>query len=247
MFLTTRALVLREVKYKEADKILTLLTEQEGKLTVSARGVMRKGSKIAAGCQLLSFSDMTLFENRGRWTVNEAQTAEQFLGLRQDISLLALGNYFAELLEVLSDQDCPDPEVLRLGLNALFALSRGLYPPGQIKAVFELKLMCLTGYEPAVEYCCACGESQPQLPVFSLREGVLYCGDCGKAAGGERVPLCPHSLEALRYIIAQDSRRAFSFSLEQEPMERLSRLCEGYVTAQLERSFPALDYWKSVK
>jgi len=48
MFKTTRALVLRETKYKEADKILTILTEDEGKLTVSARGVMRRGSKIAA-------------------------------------------------------------------------------------------------------------------------------------------------------------------------------------------------------
>ena len=55
MHKTTRALVLREVKYKEADKILTVLTEDEGKLTVSARGVMRRGSKLAAACQLLRF------------------------------------------------------------------------------------------------------------------------------------------------------------------------------------------------
>ena len=114
MFKTTKALVLREVKYKEADKILTVLTQDEGKLTVSARGVMRRGSKLAAACQLLTFSEMTLFETRGKWYLDEAQTVEQFLGLREDIALLALGTYFAELLEAVSDEDSPNPEVLRV-------------------------------------------------------------------------------------------------------------------------------------
>ena len=54
MFLTTKALVLREVKYKEADKILTVLTEREGKLTVKARGALRKGCKYGAAAQALS-------------------------------------------------------------------------------------------------------------------------------------------------------------------------------------------------
>ena len=67
MFLTTRALVLREVKYKEADKILTLLTEREGKLTVKARGALRKGCRFGAASQALCYSEMTLFGNAGKW------------------------------------------------------------------------------------------------------------------------------------------------------------------------------------
>ena len=96
--LTTRALVLRETKYKEADKMLTLLTEAEGKLGVKARGALRKGSKIAAATQFLAFSEMTLYGSRGRWSLNEAETLEQFLPLREDIGKLALGAYFAELM-----------------------------------------------------------------------------------------------------------------------------------------------------
>ena len=82
MFLTTRGLVLREVRYKESDKILTVLTQHEGKVTVRARGALRKGSRITAATQLLTYSDMTIFENRGRRTLNEASTVEEFLGLR---------------------------------------------------------------------------------------------------------------------------------------------------------------------
>ena len=79
MFETTRGLVLRSVRYKESDKILTVLTESEGKLTLRARGALRKGGKLAAATELYTLSDMTLFSNRGRWQLNEAQTIEQFI------------------------------------------------------------------------------------------------------------------------------------------------------------------------
>ncbi len=247
MFKTTRALVLREVKYKEADKILTVLTEDEGKLTVSARGVMRRGSKIAAACQFLTFSEMTLFENRGKWYVDEAQTVEQFLGLREDIALLALGTYFAELLEAVSDEDSPNPEVLRLGLNSLYALGSGLYAPEHIKAVFELRLMCLSGYEPALDCCPVCGKEEMDVPVFSTLGGTVICGKCRNLEYGETFPLCAASLAAMRHISGAENKKIFSFSLDDKAAKRLYTVCEAYVLAQLERRFSALDYWRSVK
>lgn len=96
MFLNTRGLILREAKYKESDKILTILTETDGKITAKARGVARTRSKLAAATQLLTFADFTLFGNKGYYTVNEAATVEQFRPLRSDIGLLALGSYIAE-------------------------------------------------------------------------------------------------------------------------------------------------------
>lgn len=247
MYKTTRALVLREVKYKEADKILTVLTEDEGKLTVSARGVMRRGSKIAAASQLLTFSEMTLFENRGKWYIDEALTVEQFLGLREDISKLALGTYFAELLEAVSDEDSPNPEVLRLGLNSLFALSEGLYEPEHIKAVFELRLMCLSGYEPAIDCCPICGQEEIQAPVFSTRGGTALCGKCRSVEYGETFPLDSAALSAMSYVLAAESKKIFSFSIDKASEKKLCDACEAYVQAQLERRFASLDYWKSVR
>lgn len=247
MFKTTRALVLRETKYKEADKILTVLTEDEGKLTVLARGVMRRGSKIAAACQLMAFSEMTLFENRGKWYVNEAQSIEQFLGLRYDISLLSLGSYFAELLETVSDADSPNPEVLRLGLNSLFALSERLYASEHIKAVFELRLMCLSGYEPVLDFCPVCGEERINRPVFSTTGGTVLCENCAKPEYGRTFPLSEASLSAMRYVSHAESKKIFSFTLGENDAKLLYEVCENYAQVQLEKSFPALEYWKSVR
>ena len=85
MHMRTKALVLRETAYKESDKILTLLTQEAGKLTASARGCRKKGSAIAAGCQLLVWSDLVLYEYRGRWTVQEVAVEREFRGMRQDL------------------------------------------------------------------------------------------------------------------------------------------------------------------
>ena len=68
MFKTTRGLILREVKYKEADRIITVLTDDMGKLSAKARGALRKGSKLSAATQSLVFSELTMFENRGKWS-----------------------------------------------------------------------------------------------------------------------------------------------------------------------------------
>ncbi|MBQ9166778.1 MAG: recombination protein O N-terminal domain-containing protein, partial [Oscillospiraceae bacterium] len=72
MHVTTKAIVLREAAYKESDKILTLLTADLGKITVQARGCRKKGNGLSAACQMLVWSEMTLSEFRGRWSVTEA-------------------------------------------------------------------------------------------------------------------------------------------------------------------------------
>lgn len=109
MYITTGGLVLRETLYKESSKILTVLTSGEGKISVMAKGARRRGSKTAAGTQLFTFSEMTLYSGRGGWTLTETRSIEQFQGLRDDIEKLALGAYFAEMLESLSDEDTPKP------------------------------------------------------------------------------------------------------------------------------------------
>ena len=143
MHMRTKALVLRAVDYKESDKILTLLTQESGKLTASARGCRKKGSPVAAGVQLLAWSDLVLYEYRGRWTVKEAAVEREFLGLRRDVERLALACYFAEAAEALAVEDVPAPELLSLVLNSLYALDQMPQKPlALVKAAFELRLMC---------------------------------------------------------------------------------------------------------
>ena len=247
MFLTTRALVLREVKYKEADKILTVLTEREGKLTVKARGALRKSSKIAAATQQLCYAEMTLFGNRGKWTVNEASLIEPFSGLRGDIQAFALGSYISECLEAFSMEEEPDAELLQLGLNSLYALSRGLADMRLIKAAFEIRLMSIAGYRPDVNACSECGTTEPEQPVLILDSGMLRCRDCRKSAAAEWEKLDDGSLMALRHIINAPAKKILSFSLAGNSLDLLSTAAERYLLRHAERGFASLSYWKNLR
>lgn len=243
MFQTSRGLVLREVRYKEADRILTVLTESEGKITAKARGALRKSSRTGAATQQLTWSELTLFGNRGKWTVNEAVVLEGFSGLRNDIEKLALGSYFAECLEAFAVEDQPDPQLLQLGLNSLYALSNSLCEPEKIKSAFELRLMCLAGFQPELAGCAVCGKAEPEDPVLSLSDGVLCCRTCARS-GWDGTLLEEDTLAAMRYVVSAPAKRLFSFPIEGKALKNFSRAAERYVQAHAERSFPTLEYYK---
>ena len=222
MFLTVRAIVLRVSDYNDRDALLTVLTEHYGKLTIKARGLRRKNSPLAAPCQLLTYGEFTLFEYNGKYTVNEAHALEIFKGLRRELTQLSLGSYFAQVAELISQEDLPNPELQALLLNCLYALSELHKPEPLVKSVFELRAACLAGYTPELFGCHVCGSQIPDR--FDLNE----------------------ALEAMRYICLCSPKRLFSFRLGADGQECLSGLTEGYLATQLEHGFPTLDFYHSL-
>ena len=134
MLLNTPGIVLRETNYKEADKILTVLTRDYGKRTVKARGCRRKTSKLTAASQLLVWSDMTLYQRGEYLTLNEAEVLDQFWAVRQDIDLLAAASYFAEVIEATAQEGEEAGDLLSLLLNSLYALDKLGKPKELVKA-----------------------------------------------------------------------------------------------------------------
>lgn len=238
------ALVLREVRYKESDRILTLFTPERGIVTARARGALRKGSRIAAATQQLTLSEMTFFENRGRFVVQEAVVKEPFDGLRMNFENFALGCYFAECIEAFVQEEEPDPDSFQLILNSLYAVSHELCNPLQVKAAFEMRLMCLMGYTPDLSGCCYCGERQPLSPVLGVQTGQICCRNCRKDEFGAGMLLCGASLQAMRYLVSAPSKRLFSFTLPEEALQRLNQASESYLSTQAGRRFATLEYWK---
>lgn len=244
-YIVTRGIVLRETETKEADQILTLLTQDAGKISVIARGARRKGCKYAACTQSLVWSEWTLYQ-KGEWYyANDGTTLELFSGLRTDLNALALGFYMAELTEAVATENAP--ELLRHLLNGLYALSALQKPPALVKPAFELKLLSLAGYEPLADSCAYCGLPQPERPMLDVVQGVLRCGACGAKESGLSMPLCPGSLDALRHIIYGDPKRLYAFTLGGDALRRLSAAAEAFTAAQLERSFRSLDFYKSLQ
>ena len=226
MYLTIQAIVLRVTDYNDRDALLTVLSRNHGKLTIKARGLRRKNSPLVAPCQLLAFGEFTLFEYKGQYTINEAHSIELFSNLRRDLTMLSLGTYFAQVAEILSQEDLPNPELQSLVLNCLYALSKLNEPEMKVKAVFELRSACLAGFMPDLFGCHICGSQTPDR--FDLSEGMLECVSCRGMGGGIRMPVNPSVLDAMRYICFCEPKKIIAFDIKTENLMKLADITEAY-------------------
>ena len=121
---------------------------------------------------------------------------ELFQPLRRDLTKLSLGTYFAQVSEVISQEDLPNPELLALLLNSLYGLCALDLPESQIKAAFELRAACLAGYAPDLCGCHVCGAEFPDR--FDLSAGQLECSRCGESYLEE--------IQSLGHKMKQESR-----------------------------------------
>lgn len=242
MYTTVHALVVRDVDYKEHDKILTLVTAEEGRLTVSARGARRQGSRHAAAAQSLCYSRMILSEYQERFTLKEAEVLDSFWPLRRDIERLALGTYFAEIAGAFMPEALPAPDIFRVTLLALRHLSEQTRPLSLCKAAYEMAVLCQAGHAPFLDSCDRCG-NPPCHPVLDIWGGVAYCRDC---ADGELLPLPPGVWQALCYLRDAAPEKTFGFTLQEKELFQLSEVCERYLLAQTDRKFSSLDFYKSL-
>lgn len=245
MYLTIQAIVLRVTDYNDRDALLTVLSRNHGKLTIKARGLRRKNSPLIAPCQLLAYGEFTLFEYKGQYSINEAVSLELFQSLRKDLLKLAAATYFAQVSELISQEDIPNPELQSLLLNCLYAMSKLNLSHEFVKPVFELRAACLSGYTPDLFGCHICGNQNPDR--FDLSAGMLECQGCRSSGSpGIRLPVTPAVLEAMRYICLCNPKKLFSFEIGSDNLKLLSSLTEAYLTTQLERGFSTLDFYKSL-
>ena len=238
-------IVLRDTDTRESDKILTVLSPA-GKLAVIAKGARGQKGRLSAAAQLLAYSELTLTGGRTWLYLTEAATIALFPGVRQDIELLSLASWFAELTEAVTDENMECGDILRLLLNALYALGELKKPPLLVKAAFELKLMALSGFEPLAGHCAVCGRTNPEKPVLDVVNGVVRCQRCVMPGRGRSVRLTGGAFSAVRYILYGSEKRLYSFRISEDDEKSLANAAELYVRAVLDRKFRTLDFYHSL-
>ena len=104
MQIVTDGIVLREVKTGESDRILTILTRDQGVVSAAAKHSLRLKNKLSAATGLLCWSDFTLFSGKTMYTVDEASAKKIFFELRSTMEGLSLALYMAELTGLLAPE-----------------------------------------------------------------------------------------------------------------------------------------------
>ena len=236
----TRAIVARRADYSESNCILTLFAEGIGVISASVYGIKSNKNRMRAASQPLCFAEFVLTSGRGGiYRAESAEIIEAFYPISEDIKKLALSSYF---LEIAGDSiSAEDTQALILLLNTLYAISYKGVDCGVAKAVFELKTMQYSGYEPNLEACIKCGRTE-NLTAFDFSGGAV-CKDCRTHLTAN---LLPDVKEAMRYILKSDVKRLFSFILAESAKASLSEICEKYILSKSEKRYKSLEYYKKI-
>ena len=251
-----KGLVLRVTNVGESDRMLTIYTEEAGLISAMAKGSRSlKSSKLAATSQFC-YASFILFTKGDKYWVREASLIESFFGLRNSIEALALAAYVVDVLSDVATAD-PEPELLRLTLNSLFAIAEKRAEIPKIKAAFEMRAMAILGFMPEVLSCAHCGRREGEF-FFDVMAGMLECDACHKRSVRTHTTLSDEHEShlvfilsygaklALSYCIYSPLEKLFSFTLSSEDMHIFSRVTEGYLINHLEHSFKTLDFYYEV-
>ena len=139
-------LVLKETRYKESDRILTILTPELGVISASAQSSLRLKNKLFSACGLFCYSEFVLLPGRNMYTIREAEVRNVFHGISSTIEGMSLAMYLAEMAAALSPTGEEAAKELRLLLNCLYMISEGKTDLRVVKAVFELRTMSECGF-----------------------------------------------------------------------------------------------------
>lgn len=260
---TTDGLVLREIAVGENDKLLTVLTAKEGKITLSAKGARSMKSRVLPLCRLFTYANFEYYEKNDRRWVAGGSVNDSFFGLNTDMQGFALASYIVQVAAEITGEGVEATDVLRMTLNTLYAIEKKLVPYDQIKAVYEWFAAMTSGYLPELDGCVHCGNEKTSDGWIDVMNGCVICEECQcKRSGGAvplpevdrfetrnvLVPIDGSALAAIRYVRDAAPARIFAFSLTSaDSLSAFCRAAETYLLHHLERDFETLEFYRTVK
>lgn len=196
--------VLKTTPLRESDLLVSLYTQERGRVAAVARGARKSQRRFAGALQLLVLGRYQLGRRpRGDlWGLDGAEVEREWTRLSSDVIAVAHASYAAEVVGALLPPEAPDPHALELIVALWDSLADGGPSPAALRS-FELALLDLAGHAPALDSCAACSGELAGGAVFDPTRGGAICRRCAATsrAAGVR-PLDDGTRSYLRAVAA---------------------------------------------
>ena len=259
-------LVIRVSESGDNDRLVTVLTRERGRLTFMAKGARSLRCRYMPACNPYVYATYELHAKGTGFWLREANVIESFPGIGKDIAAMYLAQYLSEVAMELSAQEEPAEDLLRLILNAYFAISGAKKPLPLIKAVFELRAAVLAGYAPELDGCHICGAADSNAFYLDVMNGGLVCASCAAAAPKVApdapvgtvpvdeymtrsilMPMTTAAIAAAKFAVSCPVQKMLGFDLgDARDVNALSKAAETYLLSHLERGFSTLKTYYEV-
>ena len=237
-----RAVVLRTHKLGEADRIVTMLSREHGKLRAVARGVRRTSSKFGARLEPFTHVDLQFATGRSLDVITQAVTIDPYSEpLGQDYQRYTSGQVIVETADrLVTEEGEPARQQYHLLVGALHALangtSDGTRPAAMVMDSYLLRALSMAGYAPSLSDCARCGATGPHQ-AFSPAAGGMVCLRCRPPASARP------GLSTIEYLAALLTGDWPATRQVSEPVMREgSGLVAAFTAWHLERGLRSLPY-----
>ncbi len=235
----TEAIVLHELDYAETDRILTLLTPR-GKFSALAKGIRRPTSRQVGHLGLFSRVQLMLARGHNLDIITQAESVEEFEGIRGDLMRFTYACYVAELLERFAPEGEENHDLYALAIQGYHWLSQEQDPRLWVR-FFELCLLRLSGYQPEVFNCMNCHAAiQPVVNYFGVEQGGILCDRCGQEQPHARA-VSVAAQKVLRYLQTRDEAQVRTLRVSAETHREIEALLRSYLEFTLERELKSVS------
>lgn len=233
-----QGIVLNKVDYKDNDRILTLFSAQQGKVTVSCKGVKKQNSKLRAASEVFAFGTYILAESGGRYTVTGFDSIDSFHELRRDFDRLSLGVMLLKICEKAIAPDKEDVQLFSLLINSMHKLRDTNVHPAYTASVFLFKFCCLFGYQPQLEACVKCSNTK-ELFYLSAQAGGILCKNCNQE---QHIAITGGCLRYIKEICFSEFDETFLFKPTQKQLKELYNVACCYTAYFFDEKLKIMDY-----
>jgi DNA repair protein RecO (recombination protein O) len=180
-------LVVKELNYKENDKILHALSRAGGKIQLISKGSKKSNSHLINASQLFAYSKCSMTKSRDMYVITSAELIDNFYNLKNDMDAFYHGNYVLELVSFVAQENEVDYRIFDMTVSVLSYLSTMSKDFDKLTAAYELKLASMLGYKPDFKHCLSCGKDIKSESQFSIKDGGLFCSECVNYGNGINV------------------------------------------------------------
>ena len=240
------AIVLHRSDIGEADRLLTVLSRERGKLRVNAKGARKVGSRKGGHVELFTRSKMLIAKGRGDIDiVSQAEMTNAYRGLHEDLTRSTYAHYTVELVDSFTEEGSEQPELFDLLAEALTWLSTTSNLTLTAR-YFELKLLTLAGFQPQLLYCADRGEPLEEIQVdefygWSPNAGGVLCprhatdrSDAGR--------LSLNALKVLRHALRSDYAAFTTLTVREAVQTEVEQAMLRYIQYVLERKVKSVEF-----
>lgn len=237
----TYGIVLRYANFSETSRMVTLFTPGMGRISAAAKGCRRPKSPLFNGCELYTFGEYILRENRDRYLMTQVSVVESFYALRNNLDTLTCASQIREVAEVMLTEGQPRPQLFVLTARCLAALCQEENDPWMISLYYQMQALQLEGLFPQIDRCCECGAPLEESPWYSCQAGGALCPIC-RLRYADAHTVLPGTLASMRLLLGADLERVRILRLSKQIRPQLEELWRETLFHQLEQSFGAVEF-----